>query len=176
MSLLALASEVQAEPRAFPKQFADLLSVLTVEQANKMQSAANEYCASLDYKVVAELYATESDCTLAQASAIAVADTTLSTFDDEIVPALRPKMVRNCWGIYRALGAKDAENLANCFNAIEGYELLLRNIARADARAETTSPTGSGYCEKFAQTVGGSYAALEACERQEAEAKRRVRR
>lgn len=175
--LLVLPTAAQAQEqgadRKFPPQFAGLLRKLTKAQAEKMQASANEFCKGLDYTTVKDLYNDVGHCTLMQSSAILSVDNSLDSLELDTPTKFRPDQIKRCWALYRALGSKDVANLENCFSAIEGFELLQR-VAGPESKPAPSLP--SNYCERVAQTAGGSYVILEECMKQENAARRRLGR
>lgn len=177
LSLMPCAAFAQVQPaggdRPFPAAFAAILQKLSKAQAEKMQASANEYCKSLDYSKISDLYTDVSHCTLMQASAIASVDTALFSLDNDTPTKYRPDQVKKCWALYRALGSGDVENLDHCFADIQYFELLQR-VAGPNAKRE--QPTASSYCDRVAQAAGGSYMILEECVKQENASRRRLGR
>ncbi|MEP9404282.1 hypothetical protein [Sphingomonas sp. VNH70] len=177
LSVMPCAAVAQMQPagadRHFPAPFAAILRKLTKAQADKMQASANEYCKRLDYAAIPDLYTDISHCTLMQSTAIASVDTALFSLDDDTPTKYRPKQIKKCWAIYKALGSGDAENLDNCFADLQYFELLQRV---AGPESEPAPSTPSNYCDRVAQAAGGSYMILEECVKQENASRRRLGR
>lgn len=171
-SVSAVAQTPGAD-RTYPDKWVPLLRKLPIEQVNRMQATANQFCAKLDAETVRDLYGDVSRCTLSQSSAIQTVDTSLWFLDMEEPTKYRPGQIKQCWGLYRALGGLDVENLANCFEKVEHFEAGQRAAAEQPASAGLS---GSSYCEKVAQAGGGSYVILEECLKMEGAAKRRLGR
>ena len=160
--------------RTYPAQWVPLLRKLPKAEVDRMQAAANEFCRGLDFAAVGDLYKDVSGCTLMQATAIMSVDQALSDLEMDTPTKYRPDQVKKCWALYRALGSKDAENLAHCFGDIQHFELLQRAVGSGERAAPAPRSSTSSYCDKVAQAAGGSYMILEECVRQENAARRRL--
>ncbi|RSV16133.1 hypothetical protein CA236_13145 [Sphingomonas sp. ABOLG] len=169
-----VAAPASGADRTYPAQWVPLLRKLSKADVDRMQAAANAFCRGLDYAAAGDLYKDVSGCTLMQATAIMSVDQALSDLDADPPTKYRPDQVKKCWALYRALGSKDAENLAHCFGDIQHFELLQRVAGSGAASAPVPRSSSSGYCDKVAQAAGGSYMILEECIKQENAARRRL--